>query len=199
MKKERILATAARLFAERGLAQTSTSLLAQEAGVAEGTIFRHFKSKDDIFLELLLRLKDRITRDVYAYLDISAPENGMEHIVSVIKACYVFVSRNPSEFLLMFRDAPGCYGQSGGQAFEYCQTIYRLLQEYFARSMEQGQKEGVIRTDLHPGDTACILASSLVGLMRVVHLGFLNTSEDILKHFLTSTRAMLETTTVHGN
>ena len=53
MKRDAILRTAARLFAERGFSNTPTILLAQEAGVAEGTIFRHFKTKDEIFFVLI--------------------------------------------------------------------------------------------------------------------------------------------------
>ena len=70
MKRQAILDTAARLFAERGYAQTPISLLAAEAGVAEGTIFRHFRSKDEIFLELLRNLREKITEDVYQYLEV---------------------------------------------------------------------------------------------------------------------------------
>lgn len=191
MKKERILATAARLFAERGFARTSTSLLAAEANVAEGTIFRHFKSKDEIFLELIARVKDRIVDDVRKYLDVRAAETGIEHVVAVIKASYVFVQKNRTEFALIFRDAPGCYGEPGGDVFEHCKIIYQHLQEQFQLGIEQGQREGAIRSTLHAGDTACLLASSLVGLMRVVHLGFLSPSDDMLKHFVDCTRAML--------
>lgn len=191
MKKERILTTAARLFAERGFARTSTSLLAEEAGVAEGTIFRHFKSKDDIFLELIHRVKETIVDDVRKYLDVRGAENGMEHVVAVIKASYVFVQKNRTEFALIFRDAPGRYGEPGGAVFEHCKVIYQHLQEQFLLGIEQGQKEGSMRTDLHAGDTACLLAASLVGLMRVVHLGFLEPSDGMLKHFVECTRAML--------
>ena len=192
MKKDRILETAARLFAERGYARTSTALLAQEAGVAEGTIFRHFKSKDDIFLELILRLRERITEDVYQYLEVQGPETGLEQITAIIKACYVFVRKNKTSFALILRDAPGSYGEPDSAAFEHSKVIYTLLQEGFQKAIEQGQSEGTVRQGLHPGDTACLLASALVGLMRVVHLGFLTPSEDMLKHFVQCTTAMLK-------
>jgi AcrR family transcriptional regulator len=47
-----ILATASRLFATRGYSQTTTAEIAREAGVAEGTLYHHFGSKDGIFLTL---------------------------------------------------------------------------------------------------------------------------------------------------
>jgi AcrR family transcriptional regulator len=44
-KRERLLAAARSLFAERGYAATTTAQLARAAGVAEGTVFHHFASK----------------------------------------------------------------------------------------------------------------------------------------------------------
>lgn len=41
---------ATELFAERGFAATSTKQIAQRAGVAEGTIFRHFRNKKALLL-----------------------------------------------------------------------------------------------------------------------------------------------------
>ncbi|MBC1434555.1 TetR/AcrR family transcriptional regulator [Listeria rocourtiae] len=47
-KQKKIVAAAIELFAERGFAATSTSEIAKRAGVAEGTIFRHYKTKKDL-------------------------------------------------------------------------------------------------------------------------------------------------------
>jgi AcrR family transcriptional regulator len=48
----RILQAAQRLFARRGFDGTSTRDLAQAAGVAEGTLFRHFENKKAILVEV---------------------------------------------------------------------------------------------------------------------------------------------------
>ncbi len=49
-KQRNILKAAIKLFATKGFHATSTSEIAKEAGVAEGTIFRHYKSKKDILI-----------------------------------------------------------------------------------------------------------------------------------------------------
>lgn len=46
----KILQAALRLFAQRGYGATTTRDLAQAAGVAEGTLFRHFESKKSILV-----------------------------------------------------------------------------------------------------------------------------------------------------
>lgn len=48
----RILKAAERLFARRGYGGTTTRDLAQAAGVAEGTLFRHFESKKAILVQV---------------------------------------------------------------------------------------------------------------------------------------------------
>lgn len=52
-RKKKIMQAAIKLFAEKGYHSSSTSEIAKEAGVAEGTIFRHFKSKKDILIALV--------------------------------------------------------------------------------------------------------------------------------------------------
>ena len=50
--RTRILQAAQRLFAARGFEGTTTRDLAQMAGVAEGTLFRHFDNKKAILVEV---------------------------------------------------------------------------------------------------------------------------------------------------
>ncbi len=51
--RERILAAAERLFAERGFDHTSTALIAAEARVPQGLIFYHFKTKMELLLAVI--------------------------------------------------------------------------------------------------------------------------------------------------
>jgi AcrR family transcriptional regulator len=56
-KRNAILDAATRVFAERGLTAAPTSEISKEAGVAEGTLFTYFKTKDDLMNALYRAIK----------------------------------------------------------------------------------------------------------------------------------------------
>ena len=66
-KRNAIIDAATRLFAERGLTAAPTSEISKQAGVAEGTLFTYFKTKDDLinalYREFKLELADAMMSD----------------------------------------------------------------------------------------------------------------------------------------
>jgi AcrR family transcriptional regulator len=56
-KRNAILDAATRVFAERGLTDAPTSEISKEAGVAEGTLFTYFKTKDELINALYREIK----------------------------------------------------------------------------------------------------------------------------------------------
>lgn len=67
-KRMAILEAATEAIAEAGLG-ASTALIARKAGVAEGTIFRYFASKDDLYNALYVHLKQDFCRSMIGKLD----------------------------------------------------------------------------------------------------------------------------------
>lgn len=52
-KKLQILNAARNVFSRKGFAEATTAEIAREAGVAEGTIYNHFKNKRDLLMSLV--------------------------------------------------------------------------------------------------------------------------------------------------
>ncbi|MDE0853184.1 MAG: TetR/AcrR family transcriptional regulator [Nevskia sp.] len=74
--RKKVVATALRLFLEKGYAQTTLREISNAAGVSYGSLYHHFDDKDGIFRELILesfeetqQLADRpLSGDANAYL-----------------------------------------------------------------------------------------------------------------------------------
>jgi AcrR family transcriptional regulator len=59
-KRNAILDAATRVFAERGLTAAPTSEISKQAGIAEGTLFTYFKTKDDLINALYREIKSEL-------------------------------------------------------------------------------------------------------------------------------------------
>lgn len=85
--REHILDTAARLFGERGIAETSTNRIAAEAGVSIGTVYRYFADRSVLVEELLARLLQSVeNRFTQRMFDVSgrAPDEVFVELLEVI-------------------------------------------------------------------------------------------------------------------
>jgi AcrR family transcriptional regulator len=58
--KRAILAAALKLFAEKGFYHTSTRAVSRKAGIAEGTLFNYFETKEDLALYFFEREMDEV-------------------------------------------------------------------------------------------------------------------------------------------
>lgn len=65
-KQEKVIEAAIKLIAEKGYHNTSTSEIAKEAGVAEGTIFRHYQTKKDLLLAIVTPVIMKLSAPVFA-------------------------------------------------------------------------------------------------------------------------------------
>ena len=61
-KRKAILDAALKVFATHGITNAPTSAISREAGVAEGTLFTYFKTKNDLMNALYLELRMEFSR-----------------------------------------------------------------------------------------------------------------------------------------
>src|SRR6202034_2398589 len=60
----RLISTARRLFAEKGVAATSTEEILSDAAVSRGALYHHFPSKADLFQAAFEAVEDELTAQV---------------------------------------------------------------------------------------------------------------------------------------
>lgn len=109
-KQARILEAAIEIFSEKGFAATSTSEIAQKAGVAEGTIFRHYKTKKDLLLSIAGPIAVKLVapflmRDFIKVLDL--PYNRVDDLFrAVAKDRIRFARKNIKLLKILVHEIP---------------------------------------------------------------------------------------------
>src|SRR5438067_11627162 len=82
-KRERILDAAVRVFAAEGFYNAKVSQIAQAAGVADGTIYLYFKSKDDLLISLFEDRMERINENLRQA--IAGESNAIDRLKRVVR------------------------------------------------------------------------------------------------------------------
>ena len=77
--RERVIATAARLFRERGIDGIGLVELMKAAGLTPGGFYRQFKSKDDLVLQAVKRAYKEMSEDIAGR--IAASDDPLETLV----------------------------------------------------------------------------------------------------------------------
>ncbi len=80
-KRERILSAAERIFARHGFFAAKVSDVAKEAGVADGTIYLYFKSKDDLLISLFERRMLELTEALQAAIAGKSPREQLRSFI----------------------------------------------------------------------------------------------------------------------
>ncbi|MFM1653222.1 TetR/AcrR family transcriptional regulator [Brevibacillus sp. B_LB10_24] len=109
-KQRRILEASIKLFAEKGFHASSTSEIAKEAGVAEGTIFRHYKSKKDILIAVVAPAITKIAvpyilKDVRKILADNNDRSFADVLARLYKNRLELIAANEKHFRILLQEA----------------------------------------------------------------------------------------------
>lgn len=105
-KREKLLQTALELFVSQGFNDTPTSKIAKEAGIATGTLFYFFSTKDDLIISLYLKLKGQAAENINVAL--TKVKSTKEVIKTYYQESLKWSLCNPNEFLFLaqFSNSP---------------------------------------------------------------------------------------------
>jgi TetR/AcrR family fatty acid metabolism transcriptional regulator len=141
-KRERILSAAERIFARRGFYHAKVAEIARDAGVADGTIYLYFKSKDDLLISLFETRMEQVNQQVQAAAE--AADTPRAKLEAVIHTHLDLVRTQPhvAEVLTIeLRQSSKFMKESPNPRFA---AFLKLV----AGIIADGQAEGVFATDV---------------------------------------------------
>lgn len=105
--RARLLASARRLFVEKGYAETSTPEIVKDAGVTRGALYHHFDDKAALFDALIRAEAESLAADI----ELAALGNAGDSMQAGAKAFFAAMS-HPGRARLLLVDGPAALGQA---------------------------------------------------------------------------------------
>jgi TetR/AcrR family transcriptional regulator len=161
---EALVVAAQQMFAERPVDEVTVEEIGQHAGVAVGSIYNNFGSKEGLYAAVVARALD-VDRD---YMDraYTPDRSPIEQLLAASEQYLRFALDHPQFFrMLAFPAKPGPYPA----AAETAALLSRRVDEQNARmvdAIERGIAEGSIR-ELDPRRTATILWAAWNGIISL--------------------------------
>ncbi len=158
-RRDQIVRAALAIISTQGIGGLTTAALADEAGISEANLYRHFKNKEDIFFATVSYVKERIARNIEKSLA------GKDAPVKKLRRFYNLqidlMGKDSGIARFMFSDELHIAKKLRGVLL---QTMY-AFSATLASFIRDAQKSGSIRSDLDPKTTALMFIGMVQGLM----------------------------------
>lgn len=150
--RERLLQAAQELIEEGGYAAASVAAIAERAGVASGTLYRHFASKQELFVELFRRVCSREERAMRAAAEEMQSAGAVERLEIVLATFARRALRNPRLAWALLAEPVDPLVDA--ERLAYRQRYAELIAQVLAAGIASGEL---------PGQHAPLTAAALVG------------------------------------
>lgn len=131
-----ILSSTELLMARDGLQNLSIHKIAKEAGLASGTLYLHFKNKDDLLYRLIYDLYDRFCR--YSENRVNQEASVEEQYKQLWQSKWEFLHENPTVAVNLYQ----YYALLGLQ--EFIHQISHCADDLWNQFVMRGKAEGII-------------------------------------------------------
>jgi len=154
-KRDAILRAAIDTFAERGYFNAQVADVARAAGVAAGTVYLYFKSKDDLLVSIFERsMREGLAGSRAAIADLPDPPERLRRLARGHLARLGSDRNLAIVFQVELR-------QSTKFMERFSSTLLRDYLGLIRQAIADGQREGLFRADLNPTSTAKMLFGAL--------------------------------------
>ncbi|MEJ1973134.1 MAG: TetR/AcrR family transcriptional regulator [Lacunisphaera sp.] len=156
--RDRLLEAAARVFAREGLTGATTRAIAEEAGVNEVTLFRHFQTKERLLAAVVQ--ENFGSKLVPNQVEIPTPTADLRADLLALTRCYeTLLTSNWPLVRAMLGEMHHHLTESGEK--QVFRAIFLPLKEAALHLIESAQKDGRLRADQRADVLSEILFGSI--------------------------------------
>lgn len=160
-KAKRILNAAIKVFAEDGYRDAKINRIAQEAGVAHGSVYTYFKNKED----LLFKMIATIWQELGEKLDVISANKELDPLQKVhamVATAFEVFTANPRLGMVVIKE----HNILRKKGMDASRNEYDHLVVTFSKTYAQGVADGFFDPNI---DAAIFLAFAFGGLYHLIH------------------------------
>jgi AcrR family transcriptional regulator len=142
-RRDELLQLAATMFAERGLRATTVRDIADSAGILSGSLYHHFKSKEQMVQEVLRDFLDWLFGRYREIVDTQP--NPLERLKGLFMASFEAIEYRHAQVVIYQDEAKRLSGQP---QFAFVETRNKEQRKMWVEVLNQGIEEGYLRPDI---------------------------------------------------
>jgi AcrR family transcriptional regulator len=142
-RRDELLKLAATMFAERGLRATTVRDIADSAGILSGSLYHHFKSKEQMVEEVLRDFLDWLFGRYQEIVDTQP--NPLERLKGLFMASFEAIEDRHAQVVIYQDEAKRLAGQ---ERFSYVEKRNQEQRKMWLDLLNQGVADGYFRPDI---------------------------------------------------
>lgn len=166
-RREEILNAAHRVFFQKGLQAATMDEIAEAAELSKGTLYLYYKSKEDLYLAVMVRGIETLRE---MFMQATATDRPtVEQVRNLAGAYFEFFEKQRNYFRMFnFFEHPEFHKQVSKEMLDACSLEQQQIWKLVIDILERGINEGAFRNDLNPAEIAIILwLTSTAILVRI--------------------------------
>ena len=168
-RKEEIVDAAEKLFFEKGLQIATVDEIAEAAELSKGTIYIYYKSKEDLYLAVVMRGLEILYNMFKA--KIREDSDVVKQMMDLQETFLEFFEKHRRYFRMMhFLQAPQFHKQVSEEMMRECSLENQKIWSITTALLERGIKEGILIPNLNAVEIAIILWSSATQLLMRIDM-----------------------------
>lgn len=165
-KKKQIMEVAMRCFSRKGFEATSIQEIAMELGMAKGSIYFYFKSKEDLLLSVIAYFGERMIAEM-TVLPEERQLPPRERLLLQLRRHYAYVQEN-REFPIMLMREPAVFESRKTKMHGLMIGMRRRLQQWLYRHIDDIYGKEAYE---YTGDGSLLFAGMMGEYMRLLVIG----------------------------
>ena len=164
---EHLILSSIDVFARTNYEKATTALIAREAGMAEGTLYKYFPSKKELFLACCRFVEEKLL-ERYRQIYVETKDKPVEYLKRVARSYFDFVIENPNmrKFLAFILN-----NSFDADFRDELERFVRLNVDATERMIQLGKDKEEITSEIDPRGAAWLFVGGYFTLILMAEVG----------------------------